>query len=871
MKKPIKLNKKSNNIKMNLISFKIFKNYQFFNNRKKSHITIDRAVIDKIISSGWDLKYEYIHGREYTKTMTALKHLKLLRNNMSGNLLTCEFDYKDKSYIGRAYYKNLVSTTWVDRRVRALIMTDINKNQKLFDYDIHNCHYNILLNLVNASQRKSIPNIQYYCDYRNSFLKQIVEENSNIKTKEDAKDLMLRVLNQGSLYKYQNNTNSFKRIKAIREEVRNLFTDAIKKNEEFFKQCQIDKKAEVEGGDDEAPFRSFIGKFFQHKERQILEHIIKRLEEDKIIDKNRYDYAFDGLLIEKQIDPNILIQYSKEIGFDLIWTEKKPEDVSQLWEDIELSINNNKIQHPEHTLENFNIQYFTSLAGKYDLLKDYFEKFYTFVVNPEPVYWYCRVKKWIDSEGHEHKNTFISPVSIEDMKKSYEHIHSSIKETRYGDKKILFIDEYKRDINKICKNEICFHPQNSNRAGIINDEDNFNTFVGYNDICFEAGLKSKTGILHNYLLCLKNLVGGEEEMKICLNLFAQKIKYPARKQQYSVAIHGPQGTGKNVCTSVLADIVGNEHFYCTANIQDICGTHAEGMANKLIVVMNEVNFNETKGLTDRIKSLITEDKITVNPKHIRMYETRNYALMLFLTNRPCFMEIDIDSHERRFFIFRSNNVNTTLSYKQWGYLRKQWKTKEFIQQLYLYLMNLQVDKFDFKQKQRQMTKSPAYQKLASYFIPPVAIFFEYYITNRLYVDEIIKYDTKYSTYDDSSKPVEVKPQKNKYYDYDDFDKSVSVKFKDLRTEYTTWYKAFGGDERFKKTQKNFDNAINNYKSLSSKVGTGNIKMTTFTPSIVLADLIKRNFSSIDNKEWKNKLPNEKTAKDCGFIFPEGES
>ena len=50
-----------------------------------------------------------------------------------------------------------------------------------------------------------------------------------------------------------------------------------------------------------------------------------------------------------------------------------------------------------------------------------------------------------------------------------------------------------------------------------------------------------------------------------------------------------------------------------------------------------------------------------------------------------------------------------------------------IQQLYLYLMNLQVDKFDFKQKQRQMTKSPAYQKLASYFIPPVAIFFEYYI------------------------------------------------------------------------------------------------------------------------------------------------
>ena len=857
MKKPIKLNKKSNNIKMNLISFKITNSKSFFNNRK-SNITISRAVIDKIISSGWDIKYIEEHGREYTKTMTAVKHLKLLRNNMSGNLLTCQFQNKDESYIGRAYYKNLVSTTFLDRRVRALIMADEDKNQKLFDYDIHNCHYNILLNLVNASQRKSIPNIQYYCDYRNSFIKQIVEENPNIKTKEDAKDLMLRVLNQGSLLKYQNNTNSFKKIKAIREEVRNLFTDAIKKNEEFFKQCQIDKKAEVERGDDEAPFRSFIGKFFQHKERQILEHIIKRLEEDKIIDKNRYDYAYDGLLIEKQIDPNILIQYSKEIGFDLKWTEKKPEDVSQLWEDIELSINNNKIQHPEHTLEDFDHTYFKTLAGKYDLLKDYFEKFYTFVVFPTPCFFYCRVNKYVNGDGDVESSYLISPVPVEDVKKTFEHIVSSIKKTRYEEKPIYFFNQYKSDPNKIIKNKMFFYPVNNNRTGIKNspdvDDKYYNTFVGYNDICFKPGIKFNPksiephGILYNYFLCLKNLVGGEIEKEIYDHLIAHQIQYPAKKQQFAMAINGGQGVGKNQCIGVLRNIIGPEHFYSTANIQDICGTHAEGMMNKLIVNINEINFKDSKDKTDIIKSLITEDNITFNIKNLRPITQRNYALLIFTTNRTCFMEIDIKTNERRFFIFRSNNDNLTLSREQWTKLRNLWKTEEFIQQLYLYYMSLNVDKFDFKAKQREMTKSSAYQKLASYFIPPIAIFLENYITNQTYINDEIRQDN--------------------YWEEEGFYKSQEIEFKHLRDKYTEWYKGFGGDDRFKKTAKNFVNTIvnSNYKSLQAHNGTGNKKICRFTPCDILNDLIQRNFSCVDNSQWKDKLAPKKTSKDCGFVF-----
>lgn len=862
MKKPIKINKKkSNNIKMELPDFKLTKYKSFFKN-KKSQITINRAIVDKIISSGWDIKYKYEHGREYTKNMTAVKHLKLIRNNMSGNLLTCQFINKGDSYIGRAYHDNLVSTTLLDRRVRALIMTDENKNQKLFDYDINNCHYNILLNLANASQRKSIENIEYYCDYRDSFLKQILKENPCIETRENAKQFMLSILNHGSLFKYKDintESDSFKKIKAIQEEVYNIFNFARKQNPEFFKQCQNNKQAEVDSGDVEAPFRSFIGRFLQHKECRILGHVIKRLEEDKIINKNRWDYAYDGLIIEKQINPNRLKKYCKEIGFDLKWSEKKPEDVKQLWVDIELSINNNKIEHPAHTLEDFDHNYFKSLAGKYDLLKDYFEKFYTFVVLPTPCFFYCRVNKYIDGDGNENKSYLISPVPVEDVKKTFKHIHSSIKETRNGIKKILFFNEYESDANKIIKNKMHFHPVNSNRTGIKNslfiEDKYYNTFVGYNDICFEAGIEyDKTsikpkGILYNYFNCLKNLLGGEKEMEIYNHLIAHQIQYPAKKQQFAVAINGPQGCGKNQCTVVSRYIVGNEHFYSTANIQDICGNHAEGMMNKLIVNINEINFKDSKDKTDVIKSLITEDTITFNIKNLRPITQRNYALLIFTTNRTCFMEIDIKTNERRFFIFRSNNNNLSLSNKHWNTLIKQWKTKHFIQQLYLYYMTLDVDKFDFKQKQREMTKSPAYQKLASYFIPPVAIFFEHYITNRLFVDDIIKDNIKY--YAD-----------NKFY------KRQKISFPDLRIKYTDWYKGFGGDDRFKKTAKNFVNAIinSNYKGLTTYNGTGNAKMCCFTPSEILDDLIQRNFSSIDNTKWKDKLPSKQTVEQCGFIF-----
>jgi hypothetical protein len=357
---------------------------------------------------------------------------------------------------------------------------------------------------------------------------------------------------------------------------------------------------------------------------------------------------------------------------------------------------------------------------------------------------------------------------------------------------------------------------------------------------------------------------------------------------FAVLIQGHQGSGKNTVLEQIAKIIGEQHYNTSANLNDITGGHAEGMMNKLLVNLNEINFKDSKGKGDLLKSLISENRMTFDVKFVRPITQIIYAMIVATTNRNCSIELDISSGERRWFIFVSNLMNRKLcevirkktGKNGWDFVHKEWDKPEFTQQLYLYLMTLPIEDFNFQQAQTEMTNTPAYNKLASYFVPVMALMMQDYIMLGGYknnADEAVMAFDIDSDSDDDEIPEhyvvnEKKAEKKKkYYEEDSFYEPVKIKSKIIHKWYEQWYETFGGNEAYKSNAKKFQNSIMALptKSINKLMMSGNNVGFEFIPARVIGDLHGERVISVDMSQWRVETKNEE-ADDWGFSSDEGE-
>ena len=857
-----------------------------------THIPIDKQLINTIIDSGWDKTYEdskdwCIRNKIPSNTLSAIGHLKMIFETFKkkkNSILRSEL-YKND--IGRAYYKKAISLANLPREVRQALQirtyTDIkgelNFNNLLYDYDIDNAHPNILLNICEKSgvPKKQFKTLKKYCDNREDILKLLQDNiyNSEENARFLCKQFILQTLNGGSIngqldkLGIKNNTKNeaTKFLHKLQNEVFYIFkTYFIPANQQFYNTIVIKKKQEIDKGDKQAPFRSFIARTLQHFECIIMEDVLLKMMSLKLIKKDRFDYAFDGFIVPEKIDILNIKKITKELGWNLSWSIKQPVEGLGLWKEItELTdSNNDEIEHPENSKKIFDDDYFKTLYLNYPKLKDYFELFYTFVKNPEPMFVFRRYKSFINGKtGRVEDQYCCSYLKEQDVRKCYKNIHSRTQVSASGNtKKILFLDDYMEDIDMVKKEEIEFYPQNSNNP-ISHNKRYLNTFTGYNDIVFEKGITfdkkslEKGGILYNFMLVVKNLVGGLEERKCFLYLLAYKIKYPARKLPFAILIKGHQGSGKNTILEQMSKIIGEQHYNTTANLKDITGDYAEGMMNKLIVNLNEINFNESKGKADLLKSLISENRMSFNVKYCRPITQNVYALIIATTNNVCSMKLDIISGERRWFIFESNGNNKVLKkinkkhiksgLNGWDNIHKEWEKKDFVQQLYLYLMDLPIEKFNFQQAQTKMASTKAYNKLASYFIPNSALMIK---------DFIIGGYNKNSFKNENG-------QDYIYFEDDKFYQNYECDSRELHNWYESWYRIFKGNDSYKCNAKKFQNNIMglSLKSIEKIRLSGNKIGFEFKPCDVLKELNENKLINIDMCEWREITNNDNNIND----------
>jgi hypothetical protein len=157
---------------------------------------------------------------------------------------------------------------------------------------------------------------------------------------------------------------------------------------------------------------------------------------------------------------------------------------------------------------------------------------------------------------------------------------------------------------------------------------------------------------------IKTLCGNDLEVyQYVCGWIAHSIQKPAEKFGVALNFISAQGIGKNIFTDTLGQLYGGKSKVLdTAQPErDVWGDYSELMINAYVVVLSEVGKQNFHGTDGRVKKLITDTTVPINPKGKTKFIMNSYHRYILLTN-------DIDpvvtsEGDRRNVIIRCSDEN----------------------------------------------------------------------------------------------------------------------------------------------------------------------------------------------------------------------
>ncbi|MFK7779775.1 MAG: DUF5906 domain-containing protein [Candidatus Gracilibacteria bacterium] len=130
----------------------------------------------------------------------------------------------------------------------------------------------------------------------------------------------------------------------------------------------------------------------------------------------------------------------------------------------------------------------------------------------------------------------------------------------------------------------------------------------------------------------------------------------------AVVFYGKGGSGKGTLMSLLGTIFGEDNTLANLGQKDLTGSFDTYRGQKLIVEFAEIATNNTHsdiGVLNKLKNIIGAEKIMVNEKGVRQYQTDNIAWFFISSNSNKPLQLDDkDKGNRRFTIIKSNSSLT---------------------------------------------------------------------------------------------------------------------------------------------------------------------------------------------------------------------
>lgn len=206
--------------------------------------------------------------------------------------------------------------------------------------------------------------------------------------------------------------------------------------------------------------------------------------------------------------------------------------------------------------------------------------------------------------------------------------------------------------------------------------------------------------------------GNAEHHRWLLSWFARIIQDPGgAKPGTCPVLCGGQGTGKTTVGDVFGRLI-RPHYIPLTKPEQLVGKFNQHLKGKLFICADEAFFAGARGDVGRLKSLITDRTITVEPKGIDAYATTNHINLMMCSNNSWVVPAEMD--ERRFFVLNVNPARAK-DHRYFGAIHDQMEAGGYEGLFYDML------RWDYKQvnlREAPKTVGLAEQKLAS--LTPVA-------------------------------------------------------------------------------------------------------------------------------------------------------
>jgi hypothetical protein len=615
-------------------------------------------------------------------------------------------DYESQGLmIGRKYAKGSLSLQNLKRTVRESLVYDTHT-----DIDIVNCHFVLLAQYCNKNGLRCNA-LDDYVHHRNVRIQELIHLFK--LSRKVVKELFIVMLYGGCVNDYCA-MNGFDLQTPLPTWVHDLETELKMLTDRV---CSIESTIM-------ADVKKLKKKEYQNKKASCLSYVLQVIEDDvigKAIVKCKQlgiqvdTLCFDGFLVhQKDVSPDVLEELSsycfETSGYKVEFAFKPMEKYHEFVEE-KYDFSDYPFQH----LEEYNQIYCDSLTGQtpqeiYSIRKAYLEHFLCKVQQPEPLY--------IFQNGIHKLPSILNPSQASLLLKP---IQSGFVSLQGG--VIMFYDKWSVDVNHRLYRALDFIPYNQNNP--FYDSSIYNLFEGFHPDLYGPPAENLMKKITPYLDLVQELCGGVPEHAMYFHCFiAQIFQDPSHKPPICIILKGKQGVGKNLALDAIGHMLNKAHYITSSKPNDFFGEHAEGFFRKLLVNLNEAEGKDTFDFEGRMKSFITEDTITINPKNVRPTQVSNHARSVITTNKPNPFPIDVKTKDRRFGVFQSTDVYLTKSSKFWSQLYEHFRKPETMQALYQWFMSLDLVNFDWI-KQRPITK--AYKDMCNLYSPVEALFFEEFV------------------------------------------------------------------------------------------------------------------------------------------------
>jgi hypothetical protein len=703
--------------------------------------------------SHWTKWFDSQH-QQLAKLMTAVDKARV------SLVVRYKFAHGDNDCYGRVYPEHHLSFGEVSGKLRAFLL-----GAMWTALDFANCHPNIMHQALVAAGYSQFVALAQYCSDRDRLLQDVMSH-YNVD-RDAAKNLFIRLLYLGSFdaWARENGLHSARItmfIAAFACEMKSIATIIVKANPEMHaalvpndravakekkrgpgrplkKQKTEDAAGDGEQDEPKASHDQVVSAFCQEHERRLLRHLFDYLVQRGVIVVREFEpikcmLRYDGIDVLKEDWARVsdrqaffaeAQQYiAAKSGFQMTLTEKAYMP-SPLAEQIEHESDLEK-RIPEHAKGELKVGVLITLK-EYAVQKAYFEKFVAKIINSSSYAW--------EQKSVVRQISQAIQMSERELNTSFKHVQSTSLNAEGHVVTAGFLDKWVLDPEMRVCNEVDFYPFCPEKEPDLSAHTGiFNLFRGY---CVPRNVKLAHGIKYYteaFMFIGLNLCENDPlAFQFLWNYLAHLIQRPNQRIDLSMVFQDkPQGVGAGLFFEVIGrQIIGTPYYKNSSNIQDFLGTHAQGIENKLLVVMDEVEFKDSKEYQSRIKDLITCTQTTVNAKHMKPYEVAVFAFMIFLSNLYNAVCLDNNDGERRFCSFKPT---LTCKREEGGFTEEDWtymarilfKSPAFRVALYQALISVDLSEWRPKES-REMTLSRAYFEASQQNAPFHAKFFDHYV------------------------------------------------------------------------------------------------------------------------------------------------